>query len=114
VIEGNLYFMKNKINLIVGPTGSGKTSMLHALLGEMHFVAPEPASYFNLPRQGGIAYAAQKSWVQNETIKVRASEDHNKTLTNEKKNILFDTPLDEERYKKGALTSRFSKRRGIS
>jgi ABC-type uncharacterized transport system fused permease/ATPase subunit len=70
IIEGDLYFMKNSINLIVGPTGSGKTSMLHALLGEMHFMPSEPGSYFNLPREGGIAYAAQESWVQNETIKV--------------------------------------------
>jgi ABC-type multidrug transport system fused ATPase/permease subunit len=69
-IEGDLFFEKKKINLIVGPTGSGKTSMLHALLGEMHFVPTEPRSYFNLPRQGGVAYAAQESWVQNETIKV--------------------------------------------
>lgn len=69
-VEGDLFFTKNKINIIVGPTGSGKTSMLHALLGEMHFIALGPHSYFNLPRQGGVAYAAQESWVQNETIRV--------------------------------------------
>lgn len=32
-IEGELLFRKGRINLIVGPTGSGKTSMLMALLG---------------------------------------------------------------------------------
>ena len=29
-----------------------------------------PTSWYNLPRNKGIAYAAQESWIQNETIKV--------------------------------------------
>lgn len=41
-----------------------------ALLGEMHYIPSGPGSWFNLPRGGGIAYAAQESWVLNETIKV--------------------------------------------
>ena len=61
-----------------------------ALLGEMHLMEPDPlnssTSWFNLPRTGGVAYAAQESWVQNETIR---------------DNILFGTPYDEERYRKG-------------
>lgn len=69
-VEGDLQFVPDKINLIVGPTGSGKTSILMALLGEMHYIPLSPDSWFNLPRSGGIAYAAQESWVQNETIKV--------------------------------------------
>jgi ABC-type multidrug transport system fused ATPase/permease subunit len=68
-IDGELLFKQNCLNLIVGPTGSGKTSMLMALLGEMHYLPVGPASWFNLPRKKGIAYAAQESWVQNETIK---------------------------------------------
>jgi hypothetical protein len=36
----------------------------------MHFKPTGPRSSFNLPRKNGIAYAAQESWVQNETIKV--------------------------------------------
>ncbi|KAH6916785.1 ATP-binding cassette transporter [Coprinopsis sp. MPI-PUGE-AT-0042] len=84
-VEGDLFFPRGQISLIVGPTGSGKTSLLMALLGEMHFVPTAPDSWFNLPRSGGIAYAAQESWVQNETIK---------------ENILFGSPCDEERYQK--------------
>lgn len=38
--------------------------------GEMHFVEAGPGSWFNLPRAGGVAYAAQESWVMNATIKV--------------------------------------------
>jgi ABC-type multidrug transport system fused ATPase/permease subunit len=56
-----------------------------ALLGEMHFTPSGPTSWFNLPRKGGVAYAAQESWVQNETIRA---------------NILFGAPYDEIRYKK--------------
>ncbi|KAJ7489333.1 P-loop containing nucleoside triphosphate hydrolase protein [Mycena latifolia] len=65
----DLVFQRGCLNLILGPTGSGKTSILMALLGEMHFVPSSPNSWFNLPRGGGIAYAAQESWVQNETIR---------------------------------------------
>ncbi|KAG6805189.1 hypothetical protein H0H92_000368, partial [Tricholoma furcatifolium] len=84
-IQDELLFKRGQMNLITGPTGSGKTSLLMALLGEMHFVPSHPHSWFNLPRDQGVAYAAQESWVQNETIK---------------NNILFGAPYDEVRYKK--------------
>ncbi|KAJ7486164.1 hypothetical protein B0H11DRAFT_2157316 [Mycena galericulata] len=84
-IDGEVLFERGRINLVVGPTGSGKTSLLMALLGEMHWIPSSPDSWYNLPRDGGIAYAAQESWVLNETIR---------------DNITFDTPFDEERYKK--------------
>ncbi|KAI9056602.1 multidrug resistance-associated ABC transporter, partial [Trametes sanguinea] len=84
-IDDELIFQRGKINLIIGATGAGKTSLLMALLGEMHYIPSGPDSYVSLPREGGIAYAAQESWVQNETIK---------------SNILFGAPYDEVRYKK--------------
>ncbi|KAH7886476.1 hypothetical protein F5I97DRAFT_1926721 [Phlebopus sp. FC_14] len=84
-IEGELYFKPGCINLVIGPTGSGKTSMLMALLGEMHWSPSGPNSWYNLPRKDGVAYAAQESWVQNETIR---------------DNILFGAPYDEVRYRK--------------
>ncbi|KAH8835448.1 hypothetical protein DL96DRAFT_1730898 [Flagelloscypha sp. PMI_526] len=99
-IDDELLFEKGKINLIIGPTGdyfqhtplsnliwqtgSGKTSILMALLGEMHWIKTEPDSWFNLPRQNGVAYAAQEAFILNATIK---------------ENILFGEPLDETRYK---------------
>ncbi|KDR82378.1 hypothetical protein GALMADRAFT_56800 [Galerina marginata CBS 339.88] len=84
-IKEQLLFRRNRVNLIIGPTGSGKTSMLMALLGEMHFIRDSPDSWFNLPREGGVAYASQESWVQSDTIR---------------NNILFGTTFDEERYNK--------------
>ncbi|KAI0322566.1 hypothetical protein OF83DRAFT_1161116 [Amylostereum chailletii] len=84
-VPNEVLFEENRINLIVGPTGSGKTSLLMALLDEMHYIPMNPHSWYSLPREKGIAYAAQESWVQNETIR---------------DNILFGAPLDEARYKK--------------
>ncbi|KAF8608398.1 hypothetical protein BDV93DRAFT_519443 [Ceratobasidium sp. AG-I] len=84
-IDEELVFHRGKINMIVGPTGCGKTSLLMALLGEMHFAPSSPDSWFGLPREGGVAYAAQEAWVQNETIR---------------DNIVFGSEYEEERYKK--------------
>ncbi|KAF7320184.1 ATP-binding cassette transporter [Mycena kentingensis (nom. inval.)] len=100
-IDGELLFKPGCINLVVGPVGSGKTSLLMALLGmllvlsvtgkwatlgsEMHFLPSGPSSWYHLPRGNGVSYAAQESWVQNETIK---------------ENILFGAEYNEERYKK--------------
>ncbi|KAF8507383.1 P-loop containing nucleoside triphosphate hydrolase protein [Hysterangium stoloniferum] len=77
-IDGELFFKHGQFNLIIGPTGSGKTSMLMGLLGEMHFKPCGQDGGFNLPRDRGVAYAAQEAW----------------------DNILFGKTLDEERYKK--------------
>ncbi|KAJ7198849.1 P-loop containing nucleoside triphosphate hydrolase protein, partial [Mycena pura] len=84
-VEGELYFKPGCINLVVGPTGSGKTSLLMALLGEMYKIPSGPSSWFNLPRKKGVSFAAQESWVLNDTIK---------------NNILFNAPMHAERYKK--------------
>ncbi|TFK76776.1 hypothetical protein BDN72DRAFT_873327 [Pluteus cervinus] len=84
-VEDELIFKQGCINLILGPTGSGKTSLLMALLGEMHFIPTGPESWFHLPREGGVAYAAQESWVQNETIR---------------DNIVFGSSFEETRYQK--------------
>ncbi|OJT02282.1 ATP-binding cassette transporter abc4 [Trametes pubescens] len=84
-VDDELLFHPGKINLIVGPTGSGKTSLLMALLGELHYIPSGPDSYVNLPRENGVAYAAQESWVQNDTIR---------------NNIVFGAPYDQARYEK--------------
>ncbi|GJE86639.1 multidrug resistance-associated ABC transporter [Phanerochaete sordida] len=84
-IDTDVHFKRGAFNLIVGPTGSGKTSVLMALLGEMHYIPLGPDSWMHLPRAGGVAYAAQESWIQSETIR---------------ENILFGAPFDEERYEK--------------
>jgi ABC-type uncharacterized transport system fused permease/ATPase subunit len=69
-----------------GPTGCGKTSLLLALLSELHHIPMGSKAWLSLPRAAGIAYAAQESWVLNDTIR---------------NNIVFTSEWDEERYKKG-------------
>jgi ABC-type multidrug transport system fused ATPase/permease subunit len=82
------------ITLIVGPTGSGKTSMLMALLGEMHQVQGSvhlPGGYAREhlktnPETGlteSVAYCAQEAWLLNDSIK---------------QNIVFGSGWDEHRY----------------
>jgi len=78
---------------VSGPSGSGKTSVLMALLGEMHFLPTQLNSWHGLPREKGIGYVAQESWVQNDTIRG---------------NILFGATWDEERYKAGMCLFIFS------
>ena len=133
-------------------SGAGKTSILMALLGEMHFMPYDRrtqthtrsvsasssrtgtpagglsplnlslpsesddttgtntnvdteteddegaagAAWFNLPREGGVAYAAQESWVQNETIR---------------DNIVFGGEFDEGRYTEGEFFFFFGSQR---
>ncbi|KAG0340284.1 hypothetical protein BG004_006476, partial [Podila humilis] len=62
---------------VVGPVGSGKSSLLQAVVGNMM------KSRGTVIRGGTIGYAAQTPWIQNATIR---------------DNILFDTPFNQGRY----------------
>ena len=44
--------------------------MLHALLGEMHYIPNNAQSYVHLDRSKGVAYVAQESWVISDTVRV--------------------------------------------
>lgn len=89
----NVSFKIGKLNLIVGPTGSGKTSMLMALLGEMDLKSGKvflPSSFRDdvVPGADGlcdtVAYCAQQAWLLNDTVR---------------NNILFASDFDEKRYR---------------
>uniref|UniRef100_A0A8C3KLA4 Canalicular multispecific organic anion transporter 1 n=1 Tax=Calidris pygmaea TaxID=425635 RepID=A0A8C3KLA4_9CHAR len=62
---------------VVGAVGSGKSSLVSAMLGEMENVK----GHINI--QGSLAYVPQQAWIQNATLK---------------DNILFGSELDEARY----------------
>ncbi|KAF8752415.1 P-loop containing nucleoside triphosphate hydrolase protein [Rhizoctonia solani] len=79
LLDIDLAIPENKLTLITGPTASGKTALLMALLGEMTQTSGE----LYLPKSEGISFAAQTSWLEHKSIK---------------DNILFGTPYDEERY----------------
>ncbi|KAJ7297173.1 hypothetical protein O6H91_02G139200 [Diphasiastrum complanatum] len=64
---------------VVGSTGSGKSSLLFALLGEMEFLDGS----FSCTRMN-VAYVPQQAWIFNDTIK---------------NNIIFGSSYDEKRYR---------------
>ncbi|KAK8718107.1 hypothetical protein V6N13_045353 [Hibiscus sabdariffa] len=74
----NLEIKKGELAAIVGTVGSGKSSLLASVLGEMHKISGK------VKLCGTTAYVAQSSWIQNGTI-----ED----------NILFGLPMNREKYR---------------
>uniref|UniRef100_A0A914H2V5 Multidrug resistance-associated protein 1 n=1 Tax=Globodera rostochiensis TaxID=31243 RepID=A0A914H2V5_GLORO len=66
---------------IVGKVGSGKSSLLAAILGEMDRVDEEGSKC--VVRASSIGYVPQKPWIQNKTLRG---------------NVLFDAPFNEEKY----------------
>ena len=63
---------------IIGPVGSGKSSLLLGALGEMRRIAGE--TLWCTPR---VAYCSQSAWIQNATVR---------------DNIVFGEPWDEQHY----------------
>ncbi|KAM6182924.1 ATP-binding cassette sub-family C member 2 [Erethizon dorsatum] len=73
----NLDIMPGQLVAVVGAVGSGKSSLMSAMLGEMEHV------HGHITIKGTTAYVPQQSWIQNGTIK---------------DNILFGSELNEKRY----------------
>ncbi|CAM8925218.1 unnamed protein product [Rhodiola kirilowii] len=73
----NLDIKKGELASIVGTVGSGKSSLLGAILGEMHKISGKVRVC------GSTAYVGQTSWIQNGTIE---------------ENILFGLSMNRERY----------------
>ncbi|CAF0716991.1 unnamed protein product, partial [Brachionus calyciflorus] len=74
----NFDVKKKELIAIIGKVGSGKSSLLSGLLGEMHKLNDG-----ELNINGSTAYVSQQAWIQNATIK---------------NNILFNLPLIEDQY----------------
>ncbi|KAJ7492339.1 P-loop containing nucleoside triphosphate hydrolase protein [Mycena latifolia] len=62
----DLKFPEGKVTLVSGATGSGKTAMLLALLGEMHCV---DGTVLLDKSQHRVAYCAQNPWLEHATIR---------------------------------------------
>lgn len=76
----NLSIGKGELIFIVGEVGSGKTSLFHSILGNMH-----PSKSSKITINGSISYVSQIPWIQNESLK---------------NNILFYKEYNEEQYNK--------------
>ncbi|XP_077519149.1 multidrug resistance-associated protein 1-like [Amblyomma americanum] len=73
----SLNFKTGSLVAVVGSVGSGKSSLLSAILGTLEKISG------SIDVQGRVAYVPQQCWIQNATVKG---------------NIVFTNPLDEERY----------------
>ncbi|XP_027335892.1 ABC transporter C family member 8-like [Abrus precatorius] len=73
----NLSISRGQKVAVCGPVGAGKSSLLHAILGEM----PKISGTVSL--NGAVAYVSQTSWIQSGTIR---------------DNILFGKSMEENRY----------------
>lgn len=73
----NLTVSKGSLVAVVGPVGSGKSSLLNGLLGEL--ILKEGSVRVH----GSVAYCDQRAWILNATIK---------------DNILFGLPYEKERF----------------
>lgn len=78
VLEGISMDVKaKKLVAVVGHVGSGKSSLLSALLGDLF----KSEGYVNV--SGSIAYVPQSAWIQNATLR---------------HNIVFSQPFMQEKY----------------
>ncbi|KAJ3795163.1 ABC transporter [Lentinula aff. detonsa] len=68
---------RGQLVAVVGQVGSGKTSLLQGIIGEMRRTGG------NVIFGGSVGYCPQSAWIQNATIR---------------ENICFGRPFDEERY----------------
>ncbi|KAH8109668.1 hypothetical protein DFH11DRAFT_1843160 [Phellopilus nigrolimitatus] len=86
----SVVFPEKELSVITGPTASGKTALLLALLGEMMLLpggqilmSKQPEKVDENGLAHAISYAAQTPWLQHQSIK---------------ENIVFGSPFDEARY----------------
>lgn len=95
----DISFPQNALSIISGRTGSGKSLLLAAILGEVDLlsgnitVPPPPnreerhddkANTSNWLLRNSVAFVSQQPWIENATLK---------------NNVLFGLPYDEERYR---------------
>ncbi|KAJ7183174.1 ABC transporter [Mycena filopes] len=80
----NFTIPRGQLVAIIGAVGSGKTSLLQGIIGEMR--RTEGSVKFG----GSVGYCPQTAWIQNATIR---------------DNICFGLPFDEEKYWKAVNDS---------
>lgn len=75
----NIEIEKGKLYAVIGMVGSGKSSFLSAILGEISLTQGQ------VKVNGDVSYASQEAWVFGATVR---------------QNILFGQPYDRQRYQK--------------
>mmetsp|Transcript_18265 Transcript_18265/g.18335 ORF Transcript_18265/g.18335 Transcript_18265/m.18335 type:complete len:1458 (-) Transcript_18265:212-4585(-) len=77
LMDINVEIKQGQLVAVVGSVGSGKTSFMSAILGELH------VGKGSIERKGTIAYCDQRPWILNATLK---------------DNVTFGTPYEEEKF----------------
>ncbi|KAI9335777.1 P-loop containing nucleoside triphosphate hydrolase protein [Obelidium mucronatum] len=75
----NISIPQGSLVAIVGSVGSGKSSLLSAICGQLKPAHPKASVTFN----GSVGYVPQQVWIMNASLR---------------DNILFGLPFDQERY----------------
>jgi ABC-type multidrug transport system fused ATPase/permease subunit len=75
----NLEVKDGELVAVVGPVGSGKSSLVSAILGELH----QTGAGGEVAVKGRVAYVSQTAWIPNDSLK---------------NVVLFGNPYDERRY----------------
>ena len=80
-----LEVQKGQLIAVIGQVASGKSSLISAILGEMHLVENDLGEMgsVNISKEQTICYVAQQAWIQNNTLK---------------ENILFGKPFNRANY----------------
>ncbi|XP_061393549.1 probable multidrug resistance-associated protein lethal(2)03659, partial [Musca vetustissima] len=73
----SLEFKRKQLIAVIGPVGSGKSTLIQTILGEL-----QPTSG-SVTVNGTVAYASQEPWLFTGTVR---------------QNILFGQPMDKKRY----------------
>ncbi|KAH8099948.1 ABC protein [Cristinia sonorae] len=84
VADIDLLIPRGSLVAVVGSVGSGKSSLLQGLIGEMRKVKG------SVSMCGRVAYCPQTAWIQNATLR---------------DNVIFGQPLEEDRYWKAVENS---------
>jgi ABC-type multidrug transport system fused ATPase/permease subunit len=92
----DISFHSESLNVVYGPSGSGKSSLLLALLGEMDLLRGQiflPLQDHDLQQRASVnlgklhtgitAYCSQEPWILNQSVR---------------RNIIFGSPFDGKRY----------------
>ncbi|KAL1140805.1 hypothetical protein AAG570_000733 [Ranatra chinensis] len=74
----NINFCPGKLTAVIGPVGSGKTSLLHVILKEL------PLAQGSINVFGTVSYASQEAWLFGGSVR---------------QNILFGEPYNKDRYR---------------
>ena len=80
LMDININIRKGQLVAVVGSVGSGKSSLLQALLGEM---ICKVSTNTKVAMNGSVAYCAQQPWILNETVR---------------ENVLFGREYDESLF----------------